>query len=165
MDERMKDIEQVAELIRGIRVAMLTTVDGDGQLHGRPMATQDFDFDGTLWFFTAANSEKVAELGRDSRVSVAYADEPRSRYVSLSGAAHVVRDPRKMRELWKPILEAWFPGGLDDPELALLEVTVTGGEYWDAPSSRLVRLAGMVKGALTGSGMPAGEHGQVDVHH
>ena len=40
MDERVKDIEQVADLIRGIRVAMLTTVDGDGELHSRPMATQ-----------------------------------------------------------------------------------------------------------------------------
>ncbi|MGZ6132317.1 MAG: pyridoxamine 5'-phosphate oxidase family protein, partial [Myxococcaceae bacterium] len=42
--------------------------------------TQGVDFDGTLWFFTAANSEKAEELGRDTRVSVAYADEPRSRY-------------------------------------------------------------------------------------
>jgi len=165
MDEQMKDIEQVADLIRGIRVAMLTSVDADGELHSRPMATQDLDFDGTLWFFTAADSEKADELGRDARVAVSYADERVSRYVSLSGAARVVRDREKMRALWKPLLKAWFPKGLEDPELALLEVTITGGEYWDAPSSRLVRLAGMVKGALTGSGMPAGEHGHVDVHH
>lgn len=165
MDEQMKDIEQVADLIRGIRVAMLTSVDADGELHSRPMATQDLDFDGTLWFFTAADSEKADELGRDARVAVSYADERVSRYVSLSGAARVVRDREKMRDLWKPLLKAWFPKGLEDPELALLEVTITGGEYWDAPSSRLVRLAGMVKGALTGSGMPAGEHGHVDVHH
>jgi len=165
MDEQMKDIEQVADLIRGIRVAMLTSVDADGELHSRPMATQDIDFDGTLWFFTAADSEKADELGRDARVAVSYADERVSRYVSLSGAARVVRDREKMRALWKPLLKAWFPKGLEDPELALLEVTITGGEYWDAPSSRLVRLAGMVKGALTGSGMPAGEHGHVDVHH
>jgi len=165
MDEQMKDIEQVADLIRGIRVAMLTSVDADGELHSRPMATQDIDFDGTLWFFTAADSEKADELGRDARVAVSYADERVSRYVSLSGAARVVRDREKMRDLWKPLLKAWFPKGLEDPELALLEVTITGGEYWDAPSSRLVRLAGMVKGALTGSGMPAGEHGHVDVHH
>lgn len=165
MDERVKDIEQVADLIRGIRVAMLTTVDGDGELHSRPMATQDVDFGGTLWFFTAADSAKAEELDRDARVCVSYADEGTSRYVSLSGSARVVRDPEKMRDLWKPILKAWFPRGLEDPELALLEVTVTGGEYWDAPASRLVRLAGMVKGALTGSGMPAGEHGHVDVHH
>ena len=165
MDEQMKDIEQVADLIRGIRVAMLTSVDADGELHSRPMATQDLDFDGTLWFFTAADSEKADELGRDARVAVSYADEGASRYVSLSGAARVLRDREKMRDLWKPLLKAWFPKGLEDPELALLEVTITGGEYWDAPSSRLVRLAGMVKGALTGSGMPAGEHGHVDVHH
>jgi general stress protein 26 len=164
MDEQVKDIEQVAELIRGIRVAMLTTVDGDGELHSRPMATQDVDFDGTLWFFTAADSEKAADLERDARVNVSFSDEGKARYVSLFGAARLVHDRRKMRDLWTPLLKAWFPGGVDDPELALLEVTVTGGEYWDAPSSRLVRLAGMVTGALTGGGMPAGEHGHLDVH-
>lgn len=165
MDERVKDIEQVADLIRGIRVAMLTTVDGDGELHSRPMATQDVDFDGTLWFFTAADSEKAADLERDARVNVSYADEDRSRYVSLFGSARLVRDRRRIRDLWKPYLKAWFPQGLDEPELALLEVTVTGGEYWDAPSSRLVRLAGLVKGVLTRTGMPTGEHGHLDVHH
>ena len=164
MDERVKDIEQVADMVRGIRVAMLTTVDGDGVLHGRPMATQDVEFDGTLWFFTAAGSEKAAELEQDARVAVSYVDCDRDRYVSLSGAARLVRDRQKMRDLWTPLLKAWFPRGVDDPELALIEVTVSGGEYWDAPSNRLVRLAGMVKGALTGSGMPAGEHGHVDVH-
>jgi len=164
MDEQVKDIEQVAELIRGIRVAMLTTVDGDGELHSRPMATQDVDFDGTVWFFTQATSEKVADLERDARVNVAYTDVDRARYVSLFGAARLVHDRQKMKDLWNPLLKAWFPGGLDDPELALVEVTVTGGEYWDAPSSRLVRLALLVRGALTGAGMPAGEHGHLDVH-
>ncbi len=165
MTEGVKDIEQVADLIRGIRVAMLTTVDGDGELRSRPMATLDLDFDGTLWFFTAADSEKAADLERDARVAVSYVDEANDRYVSLGGAARLVRDPQRMRDLWTPVLRPWFPGGLDEPGLALVEVTVTGGEYWDAPSSRLVRLAGRVKGALTGSGMPAGEHGLVDVQH
>ncbi len=165
MDEGVKDIEQVADLIRGFRVAMLTTVDGDGELRSRPMATLDLDFDGTLWFFTAADSEKAADLERDARVAVSYVDEPNDRYVSLVGAARLVRDRQRMRDLWNPALRVWFSGGLDAPELALVEVTVTGGEYWDAPSSRLVRLAGRVKGALTGSGTPAGEHGLVDVQH
>jgi general stress protein 26 len=165
MDERVKDIEQVADLIRGIRVAMLTTVDGDGELHSRPMATQDVDFDGTLWFLAAADSEKAADLERDARVNVSYSDEDRSRYVSLFGSARLVKDRKRIRELWRPALKAWFPRGLRDPELTLLEVTVTGGEYWDAPSSRLVRLAGLVKRVLTRTGMPVGEHGHLDVHH
>jgi len=98
MDEQMKDIEQVAELIRGIRVAMLTTVDGNGELHSRPMATQDVDFDGTVWFFTQATSEKVADLERDARVNVAYTDVDRARYVSLFGAARLVHDRQKMKD-------------------------------------------------------------------
>jgi hypothetical protein len=39
MDERVKGIEQVAEPIRGIRMAMLTSVDVDGDLRSRLMAT------------------------------------------------------------------------------------------------------------------------------
>ena len=103
-------------------------------------------------------------LERDARVNVAYTDEDRARSVSLFGAARLVHDRQKMKDLWNPLLKAWFPGGLDDPELALLEVTVTGGESWDAPSSRLVRLALLVRGAISGAGMPAGEHGHLDVH-
>ena len=97
-------------------------------------------------------------------MNVSYVDVDDARYVSLFGAARLVRDPRRMRDLWRPLLKPWFPAGLDDPELALLEVTVAGGEYWDAPSSRLVRLASLLKGALTGASLPAGEHGHLDVH-
>jgi general stress protein 26 len=63
------------------------------------MATLEIDFDGTLWFFTAADYEKVAELERDARVNVSYADEPDARYVSLFGAARIVRDRGRMRDL------------------------------------------------------------------
>jgi general stress protein 26 len=43
---------KLGELIKGIRVAQLTTVEDDGSLRSRPMGTQDIEFDGTLWFFT-----------------------------------------------------------------------------------------------------------------
>ena len=74
MDERVKDIEQVADLIRGIRVAMLTTVDGDGELHGRPMATQDVDF---VMDVTAAQLRDLVERfhARGLYVSETSADE------------------------------------------------------------------------------------------
>ena len=55
------DVKKLAELIKGIKVAMLTTVCADGSLRSRPMVTQDKEFDGTLWFFTPAESPKVHE--------------------------------------------------------------------------------------------------------
>jgi general stress protein 26 len=42
---------KVAELIQDQRLAMLTTRDPFGTLMSRPMALQEVEFDGDLWFF------------------------------------------------------------------------------------------------------------------
>jgi hypothetical protein len=42
------DVEKLAELIKDIEYAMLTTAMPDGSLRSRPMATQKAPFDGTL---------------------------------------------------------------------------------------------------------------------
>lgn len=122
---------KVALLIRGIKVAMLTTVAPDGSLHSRPMATQEVDFDGSLWFFTRASSTKVDEIRHDADVNLAYSSPEDHRYVSLSGKATVVRDREKARELWNPSHRMWFAQGLDDPDLVLLRVDVDVAQYWD----------------------------------
>lgn len=143
-------IEKLGELIKGIRVAMLTTVDEEGCLRSRPMANQDHEFDGTLWFFTDADSAKVHELERDQHVNLSYAKPDDSQYVSVSGKATLVRDRAKMQELWSPLHKAWFPKGLEDPQIALLRVDVEKAEYWDSPSSAVVRLFGFAKALATG---------------
>jgi general stress protein 26 len=148
--EKKDPIAHLGELIHGIQVTMMTTVEEDGSLRSRPMWTHDRDFDGELWFFTREHSPKVDEVERDHHVSLSYSDPTRDRYVSVSGLARLVRDKEKARELWNPTLKAWFPQGLDDPELALLCVKVNKAEYWDTPNSRMVQLVGFVKGALTG---------------
>ena len=77
MNQSNSDVQKLGELIKGIRVAMLTTVDSEGCLHSRPMATQDAEFDGTLWFFTEADSLKIHELERDRHVNLSYANPGR----------------------------------------------------------------------------------------
>jgi general stress protein 26 len=144
------DVQKLAEMIKGIRVAMLTTVETDGSLHSRPMATMERDFDGTLWFFTDIHSAKVDEVQHDRHVNLSYAKPGDQQYVSVSGRATVVRDRSKMEELWSPIHKAWFPEGLDDPGIALLRVEVEKAEYWDSPSSTAVRLFGLAKALATG---------------
>ena len=150
MDTTNSDVQKLGELIKGIRIAMLTTVDDEGCLHSRPMANQDNVFDGTLWFFTDATSAKVHELQRDRHVNLSYADPGENRYVSVSGTASVSRDRDKMKELWSPLHKAWFPDGLEDPNIALLRVEVEKAEYWDSPSSAVVRLFGFAKALATG---------------
>lgn len=142
--------KKLHDLIKDIRFAMLTTVEEDGTLRSRPMATQEFEFDGDLWFFTAAHAPKVDEVQHNQHVNVSYAEPKDQKYVSISGTAQLVRDRAKIEELWNPLFKAWFPQGLDDPELALLKVSVEKAEYWDSPSSKVVRLVGFAKALLTG---------------
>ena len=145
-------IEKLRERIQDIKVAMLTTVDEDGKLHSRPMATEQVASDGTLWFFTRADSPKIKELAHDERVNVSYSDPDDDTYVSIAGRARVVRDRERAAELWSPLYKAWFPQGLDDPELALVNVRIEQAQYWDRGSRKMVELlqGGSEKLDLTG---------------
>ena len=163
MEENSDPVKKLAELIKDIKMAMLTTVDDDGSLRSRPMASQKIEFDGNLWFFTRASSAKVDEIDKHVEVNVSYADPGSNTYVSVSGKAQTLRDEAKAKELWNPMLKAWFPQGLEDPDLALLRVHVEKAEYWDSPSSTLVQIAGFVKAVATGHAYQPGrgEHEKV----
>ena len=121
---------------------MLTTIGSDGSLRCRPMATQQAEFDGTLWFFTQADSPKVDEVQQEQHVNVSYTDCAEHRYVSISGRATLIQERQKLEELWSPILNTWFPLGLDDPQLALLRVEADSWEYWDCQTATMVPLDG-----------------------
>ena len=151
-------IAKLGAMIKGIRIAMLTTIEADGSLRSRPMGTQEQDFTGNLWFFTGASSEKVSEIQRNQHVNLGYANPEDNRYVSVSGTANLVRDQAKINELWNPMLKAWFPKGKDDPDLALLHIDVHAAEYWDSPSSTMVQIAGFLKAITTGKQAQGGEN-------
>lgn len=160
---RQQQFSKLDELIKDIRVAMLTTIDEDGSLRSRPMATPRVEFEGTLWFFTGADAPKVEESQHHHQVNVSFADPEHQSYVSVSGTATLVHDRQKMQEIWSPWFRTWFPQGLDDPNLALLQVDVEKAEYWDVPSSTMVQLYGVMKATLTGERPQQGEHTKVIV--
>jgi len=113
-----QQIEQLAELIRDVDIAMFTTTGVDGRLYSRPLGTQEVEFDGDLWFATAADSPKVAEISLNPQVNVAYASPSKNTYVSVAGTARIVDDRAKVEELWSPAMKLFFPGGKDDPNLS-----------------------------------------------
>lgn len=155
---RAEAIEKLAELIEAIDFTMMTTVDDDGTLRSRPMSTQKTPFDGTLWFFTDADAPKVDEINDTHEVNLAYSDPKNHRYVSVSGKAQLVRDLEKKRELWEPSHKIWFPNGPEDPNVALLKVTVGKAEYWDSGSNAVGRLIDYAKAFITGDEGEMGEN-------
>ena len=159
-----RDLTKLRELVKDIDFAMLTTVDRDGTLHSRPMSTNgQIEEDGDLWFFTYGHSHKVEEIGREPHVNVSFADPKRQSYVSISGRAKLVRDRAKIKELWKPALKAWFPKGVDEPDIALLKVFVEKAEFWDSPSSTVAHVYSLAKALITGKQAELGENKKLTV--
>ncbi|HWL29434.1 MAG TPA: pyridoxamine 5'-phosphate oxidase family protein [Burkholderiaceae bacterium] len=159
--------QQFRELIKDIRFAMLTTRGRGGVLHARPMTTQSSPADdeqgtGQLWFFMSRSSEAAEELTADPHVNVAYADTGQDAYVSVSGRARVVDDIAMKRQLWSKMNEAWFPRGVDDPDLALVRVDMTEAEYWNVTDSKLMQVARIALAAVAGDEPPnVGDHVKV----
>lgn len=156
-------IKKIDELIQGKQIAMLTSITQEGHFHARPMAVLEMDFDGNVWFFTNKDAPKVDQIGSEPRVNVAYSDPSNQDYVSLSGKAHLVVDKSLNEKYWKPQFEAWFPDGLDDPQLALLKIEVDGAEYWDSPSSTVAHIKGFIQSKITGEQAPVGDHAKVAI--
>ena len=156
--------QKVRELIKDIKFAMLTTLTEHNELHSRPMATQQADFHGDLWFLTRQDSHKVSELKHEERVNVAYSDPDDEKYVSIAGRAEVLRDRKKIEELWNPIYKAWFPEGKGDPTIAVLRVHVDSAEYWHAPEGKMAQVIGFAKAAITGKPYQPGENEAVEMN-
>ena len=160
-EEINKDLNKVQEIIDSIEVGMLTTMQDDGDHKSRPMQTQKLDADGNLWFLTSRSSHKTEELLKHPGVNVAYADTDSQSYVSVVGKASIVDDPAIKKELWNPIAKAWFPKGLEDPDLTVLKVNIKSAEYWDSSSSTMVQAYHIAKALITGEQNDEGEHGEV----
>jgi len=154
------DLQKISGLIKNIKVAMLTSDDG-GHLRSRPMVAAQKDFAGELFFFTRASAPKVGEVEQHSQVNVSYADADKQNYVSLSGTGKIVHDPAVVSAHWSEAMRTWFPKGKNDPEIAILKVSVDQAEYWDAPSSTMVYLYGYAKAVTTGMSPHPGENEKV----
>lgn len=156
-------IKKINELVKGKTIAMLTSVSDEGHFHARPMAILEMDFDGDVWFFTKKDSPKVEQIQSEPRVNVAYSDPSNQDYVSLAGNAKLVVDQTLNEKYWKPQFEAWFPDGVDDPQLGLLKIEVEGAEYWDAPSSTVAHIQGFIKSKISGEQEHVGDHAKVAI--
>lgn len=160
---RQEAIEKLRDLIRDARFCMFGTVDSEGNLRSRPMAVQQTEFDGDLWFFTGKSTDKTIEIRNQDRVNLSFANLKENAYVSISGTAELVDDRAKARELWNPFYRTWFPKGLDDPDLTLIRVNMDRAEYWDSPNSAVVHLYGVVKAMVTGERPSPGDHQKIEM--
>ena len=160
-----EDQEKLWDLIKDIKFGMLTHRHSSGMMHSCPLTTQNkkVDENSMLYFFISRKSEMASAIIADANVNVSYAHPGDDSYVSVSGKAVIAENQAKKEELWSSFAKAWFPGGVNDPDLALLEVSIHHAEYWDVTESKMVQLAKMATAAATGKQPHLGEHKELNL--
>ena len=153
MSTTTSEHQKLWDLIKDIRFGMFTHRHSSGMMHSQPLTTQNKNMDegNRLYFFVSRSGEVATHIVQDGNVNISYADKGDDTYVSVSGKAQIIEDMSKKEALWSPMAKAWFPGGVTDPNLALVEVLITHAEYWDVKESKMVQVAKMLTAAVTGN--------------
>ncbi|UKT65524.1 pyridoxamine 5'-phosphate oxidase family protein [Pedobacter mucosus] len=153
-----KNIAILKEMAESVRTCMFTTFSTDNEFGSRPMGTAKIDDDGNVWFFTNEFSLKSKEISKDNNVLLAYSDPSKNTYLSVNGKAELVDDQIRKEAYWSIFIKAWFPKGVEDPNLILIKVTPEHAEYWDSSSSKAVVLFSILKAVVTGDTPDLGKH-------
>jgi general stress protein 26 len=153
---RLDETRKVRSLIQHAAVAMLVTSDDRGGHAGRPMLPLLTENDPHIYFLTHRSSKKVAQIRVQPEITLTITTS--HSYLVVIGRAEVDVDRTLIARLWHPTYRAWFPGGKDDRDAAVLRVVVERIDYWETPRSRLVRIRQAVKAFLTGKAIEAPMH-------
>lgn len=129
----------------------------------RPMSTAEVDTKGSLWFFSAADSHKNQQINYHPNVRLVYADNANSKYLVVDGDATILDDRLKIATLWNPLVKAWFPEGVDDPNIRLIRVDPSKAHYWDTKYGKMVSFLEMIASAVTGKTPNTGEQGTLTI--
>ncbi|HSI52652.1 MAG: pyridoxamine 5'-phosphate oxidase family protein [Ramlibacter sp.] len=148
------------EIIKDIKFAMLSHRHPNGRLHAHPLTTQNRSLKPgePLAFFVSRKTELGQRLRADGNVCVTYGDLKGDRWVSISGIASISEDMERKKALFNALAKAWFPGGVEDPDLELVLVNILDAEFWDVKESKTTQLLKMATAAVTGNKPELGEH-------
>lgn len=148
-DTTNDDRQHIADLVSKAKVAMHTTTTAEGKRVNRPMAVQEVEFDGDLWFFAYEDSSKVAQIRLAPEVNVSFSDSRNSSWTSIAGRAEVVHDRQKAEQLYSPTLKAGFTDGVQTPGITLVKVHADSAEYWEGPTSAVGWVIGTARAIVT----------------
>lgn len=141
-DMTLKDI---AEKMKGIDIAILSTHSADGEIAARPMSNNgDVEYDGDSYFFTMEDAHCVSDIQRNSKVGLGYSTEGgiflNGVYVAVEGEAQLIRDKAAFRQHWVSDLDEWFEQGVDTPGIVLIKVHAHRIKCWNGYESTEVRM-------------------------
>jgi general stress protein 26 len=133
--------------LRADRTVMLGLEDS-GPTSLRPMTAQlDGDADhGPIWFFTSTDAALVTKARAEDLAIFTFVSKGHDVFATVHGHLTRVTDTAIIDRLWSPSVAAWYKGGKDDPNLALLRFDPARAEIWRDGSSLLDGLKLMLGG-------------------
>ncbi len=150
--------QHVWEMIEDINICMFITWDGSRQ-RARPMAPMAKREEHAIYFFTDEKGAKDNQIEKFPIITLAYSDQSKNDYVSITGTATVSNDRTKIEELWSPMMKSWWDGP-QDPSLRLIKLVPEDAEAWDSPHDAVSTIK--MAAAAVGLGKPdMGDSGKV----
>jgi general stress protein 26 len=122
--------KELAKLMKDLDFCMMTTADGRGSLHSRPMSNnREVEFDGDSYFFTYEDTGKIRQLRESPLVSLTFQGKDML-FIQLYGHGSILTQRGRMEEHWSNDLNRWFPDGLETKGLVMIQVKATKARYW-----------------------------------
>lgn len=159
--EAGKKIKELAE--KAETCFFCTAIRTGAAVKTRPMSVQKIDESGNLYFLSANDSHKNAEIQQDDSVQLLFQGGAHSDFLNIYGRATISTDKALIKELWKPILKVWFTEGENDPRITAVKVEPVDGYYWDNKHGNAVAFAKMAVGAVIGKTLDDSIEGKVTV--
>lgn len=87
----------------------------------------------SIWIFTTTHSR----LNSEGAATARYICKHQDMFARISGTIKIEVDEAIIDRLWSARIAAWYEGGRDDPELAVVRLDIRQSEIWSADMSPL----------------------------
>ncbi len=125
-----RSLSELAQKMRNIDIAMLSTHTNTGEIASRPMSNNgEVEYDGTSYYFTFEEAHTVQEIAGNAKVALSF--QTKGFQVAVEGTASLVRDKAEMKDHWSPDLDKWFSDGIDTPNIVMIQVDASRIHFWE----------------------------------
>ncbi|HET6227174.1 MAG TPA: pyridoxamine 5'-phosphate oxidase family protein [Bacteroidia bacterium] len=155
-------LEKIKEISKHVRACQMLTALDKRPICSRPMGIQEIDEMGRMIFMSHKNSNKNREINASNEVQLIFSNDSDIEYMSLFGHAEIYRDQKVIDRVYDSFADNWFEGK-EDPNITLIRFTPSDGRYCDTKHGKIVQLAGMLVGAITGKNKSDSVEGKISV--